>query len=191
MISVTKAKNEVFVKELKLIKNEDIKEDLIKILNLLPDYFYEVGASSTGKYHPLFAQGSMGLIRHTKAAVKIASELFNLEMFDSLTQREKDLVIYSLMVHDGLKYGNVKKEFSLFEHPLLMGNFILENSKLDEKEIISNMIKSHMGQWNTNKNSNVILPKPITKLEKIVHISDYLASRKYLNINFIGNEIEE
>ena len=47
------------------------------LIELLPNYFFEVPASSTGKYHPEFALGDGGLIRHTKVAVRIAYELLN------------------------------------------------------------------------------------------------------------------
>ena len=46
-------KSDIFNKELGYIKNEKYRENAKIYLNLLPDYFYEVPASSTGKYHPL------------------------------------------------------------------------------------------------------------------------------------------
>lgn len=64
-----------FNKEISYIKNERIRNSLITILDLLPDYFYHIPASSTGKYHPEFTLGDKGLVRHTKAAVRIAYEL--------------------------------------------------------------------------------------------------------------------
>ena len=57
-----------FEKELNYIKNDRIKRSLITMINILPDYFYEVPASSTGKYHPSFALNKGGLLRHTKVA---------------------------------------------------------------------------------------------------------------------------
>ena len=74
-------------------------------VNNLPDYFFTVPASSSGKYHPSYALGDGGLVRHTKAAVSIAHELFNLEMFP-FTNEEQDLIIVSLILHDGLKQGD-------------------------------------------------------------------------------------
>ena len=57
---------------------------------------------------------------------------------------------------------------------------------------IAELIACHMGKWNTNKYSQTELPKPITKLQKFVHMCDYLASRKFLNIKFNDeNEIDE
>ena len=41
-----------------------------------------------------------------------------------------------------------------------------------------------MGQWNTDKRENIILPKPKSEVEKIVHLADYLASRKDIDISF-------
>ena len=66
-----------FSKELNFIKNDRIRKSLETMLKKLPDYFYEVPASSTGKYHPSFALGNKGLLRHTKVAVRIAHELLN------------------------------------------------------------------------------------------------------------------
>ena len=69
--------HEIFNKELNYIKNERIKRSLVIMLDKLPDYFYEVPASSTGKYHPEYALGKGGLVRHTKAAIRIAKELLD------------------------------------------------------------------------------------------------------------------
>ena len=70
-------KEEYFKKELSYIKNKKVIKDLKYLIELLPDYFFEIPASSTGKYHPSYALGEHGLIRHTKAAVRIAYELFD------------------------------------------------------------------------------------------------------------------
>ena len=90
--------HEKFNKEINYIKNDRIKNSLIIMLDKLPDYFYHVPASSTGKYHPSFSLGEGGLLRHTKAAVRIAYELFNDESINNFTQDEKDLIIFSLTI---------------------------------------------------------------------------------------------
>ena len=99
---------EQFKTELNYIKNERIKNSLITMINKLPKYFFEVPASSTGKYHPNFSLGEGGLLRHTKAAVRIAYELFNDESLNNFTNDEKDLIIFSIVLHDGLKSGKTK-----------------------------------------------------------------------------------
>lgn len=188
---------EKFSKELTYIKNEKYKENAKKLIKLLPDYFYEVAASSTGKYHPSFALGEGGLVRHTKVAVKMAYELSNNNVIGySFKDDEKDLMIIALIMHDGLKHGKTKEKYVRFDHPILMANYIKENKdKLDftdqEIEFLTNVISPHMGEWNTNPYSDVVLPVPHNKYQRFVHMCDFLASRKFLDVKFKNNEIEE
>ena len=192
-VIIVKAEN--FKDELKYIKKEKYRENAKKLIELLPDYFFEVAASSTGKYHPSFALGDGGLLRHTKVAVKIANELLNDESIGyTFTEDEKDLMIISLIMHDGLKHGISKEKYTRFDHPIIMANFIEENKDkltLTEGEVkfIEEAISSHMGPWNTNPYSDVILPKPKNKYQRFVHMCDYLASRKFLDVKFIKNDI--
>jgi hypothetical protein len=184
-----------FTQEISYIKNLTYKENAEKLINLLPDYFYEVPASSTGKYHPNFALGEEGLLRHTKAAVRIAHELLeNNTIGYSFTDDEKDLMIISLIMHDGLKHGLVKDKYVRFDHPVLMANYIKENKDKttftnNEINFISSVIASHMGEFNTNPYSDVVLPLPKNKYQRFVHMCDFLASRKFLDIKFENNEI--
>lgn len=188
-------KTEVFKKELSYIKNPKYLNDIKVIISLLPDYFFEVPASSTGKYHPAFSLGNGGLVRHTKVAVRIAIELLNNNsIFAGFTSDEKDLIIMAILVHDGLKSGLEKSEYTKFEHPMLVSNYIKDNIdklSLNEKELnlLTSMIESHMGEWNTNPYSNIVLPKPITKYQKFVHMCDFLSSRKFLDVKFENNDI--
>lgn len=61
----------------------------------------------------------------------------------------------------------------------------------DELEIIVTTNESHMGQWNTDKKSPVVLPLPKNKYQKMVHLADYLASRKDLELTFEENVAPE
>ena len=61
----------IFDSILNTFENEDIKEFAISCIDAAPDYFYHVGASSTGKYHPQYALGEGGLVRHTLALLKL------------------------------------------------------------------------------------------------------------------------
>ena len=191
-------KSAVFEKEMDFINNPRYKESAKVLINLLPDYFFEVPASSTGKYHPSFSLGDGGLVRHTKAAVRIAYEMFNDEsVTGAYSKNEKDLMMIALMMHDGLKSGLEKSQYTKFEHPLLVCDYIKENkdkTEFNDKEIefICHVISSHMGPWNTNNYSNVVLPKPESKFQRFVHMCDYLASRKFLDFKFDdNNNIEE
>ena len=44
-----------------------------------------------------------------------------------------------------------------------------------------------MGQFNTNSYSTVVLPVPNNKNQRFVHMCDYLASRKFLDVKFDEN----
>ena len=168
-----------FEKEISYIKNKDNQDDIKVLINLLPDYFFSIPASSTGKYHPKFASTKNGLVKHTKVAVRIAYDLF--ETVNNFTDNDKDLIIMALIMHDGLKKGMVEEEYTRFDHPLLVSKLILEHSnelKMDINSVrrICSMIESHMGKWNTNKYSKVELPIPRDEYQRYVHRCDYLAT---------------
>ena len=181
---------EVFEKELSYIKNEQIRTACEIMIEKLPDYFYEIPASSTGKYHPDYATGKGGLLRHTKAAVRIGYELLSNPIIgDKYKSDEKDLMLMGLLLHDGLKLGNPKEKYTRFDHPILMANYIKENEKelgLSKNEIqfLQDVIKTHMGVWTTDYNGEEVLEKPKTKYQSFVHMCDYLASRKCILLPF-------
>ncbi len=183
-------KVEVFKQELEYIKNERIRRSAEALINLVPDYFFIVPASSTGKYHPSFSQGDGGLLRHTKVATIIGKEVLSLEYTNNLyTEDEKDLLLLGIMLHDTQKLGNPEERYTRFDHPLLAAEFIEQNkdkTELKEEEIklIKRVISSHMGQWNKSNYSSVELPKPSDKYEFFVHMCDYLSSKKFLEVSF-------
>ena len=180
---------QAFNKEINYIKNDRIKRSLITMLDKLPSYFYEVPASSTGKYHPDYALGKGGLVRHTKVAVRIAKELLDNPSLNNFTDDEKDLIIFSLLIHDGLKHGKKKSEYVVFEHPILISEYIKEcknDLELTDEEIefISAAVLTHMGPWTKNYKDEEVLTPPTSKSQRFVHMCDYLASRKFLESKF-------
>ena len=186
-------KVEIFSVEINYIKNADLKESLKLIVDKLPDYFFYEAASSTGKYHPKYALGDGGLLRHSKAATKIGLELLNNPLIGSkYSPREKDMLLLSLLVHDGLKRCLTEEKYTRVDHPILMANFILDNYQtfklnLEDAKFISDVIKTHMGPYNTDFNGNVVLETPKNKYQSFVHMCDYLASRKCLEVPFDEN----
>ena len=188
-------KSTIFNNELELIKNDRLRRSCEVLLNELPDYFYEIPASSTGKYHPKFALGEGGLVRHTKVAVRIAYEIIKTQSIGNVfTDDEKDLILISLMLHDGLKEGFPKEKYTKFDHPILAANFVKDKANLteltsEEVKLISTNISSHMGEWNKSDYSDITLPLPKNKYQKMVHMCDLLSSRKFINVEFDGNDI--
>lgn len=178
----------MFKEELSYIKSDIIRTDTMICLNNTPSYFFKVPASSTGKYHPNYALGEGGLVRHTKAAVKIANDLLSLEQYSNMFDDErKDYIIAALILHDTYKSGVEQAKYTCFDHPLIAAEQIRQLDSISEgfKLFVPMLIESHMGQWNTAKYSpNIVLPKPGSPEQQFVHMCDYLASRKYIEIEF-------
>lgn len=178
---------DIFKIELSYILNPKIKEFTEKALNSLPEYFFSIPASSTGKYHSPVCLGEGGLVRHTKMNVRFAIELLNLEMMNKYTNDEKDIIISALILHDGIKHGEDYSKYSVTNHPLIMSKNIKNNQELHtilDEEILNKIIgciETHMGEFNKDyKTKKEILPKPHGKLQNLVHICDILGSRRYI-----------
>lgn len=189
-------KIEVFKREINYIKDSARRKDLKTLIGLLPDYFFEVPAASTGKYHPDFAQGEGGLVRHTKVAVRIAYELLtNNTVGIKYNDKDKDLIIMALVLHDGVKSGMEHSKYTKFDHPLLVSKLIMENKdklslEIDDIRKICSMIESHMGEWTVDPYTKEdVLPKPRTAEQRFVHMCDFLASRKFLDVKFEDDNI--
>ena len=179
-------KSDCFKKELNLISKTKLREFIREYLDkFVPEYFYVVPASSTGKYHPQYALGEGGLVRHTKACVTIANELLELVQFKYI---DRDNAISALIIHDTFKQG-LEGGHTKFEHPVFASNAIILFAKEHHPEMlgvareIAKLVASHMGQWNTNNKSRVVLPLPETAEQKFVHMCDYLASRKNITVD--------
>lgn len=183
-------KLESFETELNFIVNPQIRLFAERAIGILPDYFWTVPASSSGKYHPVFATGVGGLLKHTKAAARIAVELFRTGLWE-LTGDEKDLILVSLMIHDGFKLGKEKELNTRFDHPKIIAYEISHNEKLrniisgEQMNFVVGNTERHMGRWVSRKeNEKPTLEKPKTVSQRLVHLADYLASRKCIEFNF-------
>lgn len=182
---------------LSTITNDDIREFATVLLDGLPTYVWEVGASSTGKYHPAYSLGLGGLMRHQIAVVRFLNFFFELEQYNAkFTAREMDLMRVAGLVHDGRKSGEqgdyARNKYTKFDHPIQMANVVrsFDGKYLNHDEInfIANCISSHMGSWNVDKKSKLVLPKPTNIYQEFIHLADYLASRKDLTMAFDKSE---
>ncbi len=183
-------KKQIFFTEIDYIKDRQLQKSTCLLVETLPDYFFKEEASSTGKYHPQYALGEGGLLRHTKAAVRIAKELLSDPAIgNKYTSHEKDLMLMALLFHDGFKRGMVEERYTRFDHPLLAANYVYdhrEELQLKEEDalFLQKVIACHMGPWTKDYQGNEVLPSPKTKWENFVHMCDYLASRKCLLVPF-------
>ena len=195
---MTEQQNNMVAPILATIINEDIREFAKVLVEGLPNYIWEVGASSTGKYHPAYSLGVGGLMRHQIAVVRFLNYFFELEQYNTkFTSREMDLMRVAGLCHDGRKSGEQtdyeRSKFTKFDHPLQMANVIRSYDgqylNHDELEFCAHCIESHMGQWSTDKKSKAVLPKPMDEYQHFVHLADYLASRKDLTMAFDNVEV--
>lgn len=182
-VKIFEAKNvKIFDRELNLIQDgllRDITRDYLE--NATPDYFWTDGASSSGKYHPKFSQSTGGLVRHTKAVVMFAEELLRMAPYDTLDDVFKDYVIIACIVHDTQKYGIGefnKKEYKYHAQnaAIAFHGFAYEEYDYIVSDILTHAIVSHMGQWSAPED------RPISLVDNCVHLADYIASRKFIDI---------
>lgn len=178
---------ELFQREISYIADNKLKEFAKILLTDADDYFFEVPASSSGKYHPDFARGEGGLVRHTKAVAYFTNELIrpNIE-FGKITRYDGDLLIVAAIAHDIKKQGEGNTGHTVKEHPKYASDYVYaeweKNGKnlLTKKDVIyiCNVIERHMGPWQE--------PIPTVLPELIVFYADYIASRKeILGLDFI------
>lgn len=186
----------LFEKEIAYMEIENIKEFFKKAITLVPDYFFEVPAASSGKFHSVLECGFGGLVYHTRSVAKVANYLVNLQQYKSkLNEVEKDCVICAALLHDCLKHDwENKTGFSVHQHPVLAAEFVKTNEELngivsDEiRTMIGDAVASHSGEWTTSKRSKIVLPSPQTLVQELVHLSDYIASRSDIHILFEGED---
>jgi len=150
-------------------------------VELLPSYWYTVPASSSGKYHPAFAAGEGGLMKHSYATTVFARRIATAYGWD---QKHIDLITIAAWLHDGKKQGEGEGR-TVHEHPVLMANAIRAAFPGNpDAEFIAHAIESHMGKWNTSKYSDVILPIPMDEAQKVLSAADMCAATPELGFDF-------
>ena len=178
----------LFEREIELIQSEDYRAFVRYCLeDVVPDYFWEIGASSTGKYHPKFSQGLGGLVRHTKAVVMFVEENLRLSSYAYMNEEYKDYCYIAAILHDTAKYG--KKEYNKKEYSKHAKNAVelvaeawADWFKEDIPFLLESAIRTHMGQWSEKED------RPFTSVDRCVHSADYYASRNFIDIPQITEE---
>ena len=183
-------KSKFFEREINLIQSEDYRMFIREYLdNYVPDYFWEIGASSSGKYHPQFSQGKGGLVRHTKAVVMFAEELLRMSSYMYMSDEHKDFVIMACIVHDTCKYGMNDFDKDLYKYHAKYASALVNEAWYDyfginASEFFLSAIKCHMGQWSERED------RPFTNIDRCVHMADYMASRNFIDIPQINEEYQ-
>ena len=164
------------------IADEEIRETVLNSFEFVPDYFWEIPSSSSGKYHPEDEICEGGLVVHTIKTIVVCKQMA--PMLD-LSQREIDLCVAALILHDTCKNGYKNSGHTVHEHPALAANLVCyANGDSPLSCEIGSLIKTHMGRWNVSNYSNVVLSVPATKLQQFVHMCDMFAAQKTWDIKY-------
>ena len=180
-----------FEREINLIQSEDYRMFVKWYLdNKCPPYFWEIGASSSGKYHPQFSQGVGGLVRHTKAVVMFAEELLRMSSYMYMSDEHKDFVIMACILHDTCKYGIVEYDKEDYKDHAKNASILAKVAWKEyfgelPSEFFLSAIRCHMGQWSERED------RPFTNIDRCVHMADYMASRSFIDIPQIREEWDE
>lgn len=180
---------ELFIPWIDEMRNADLKNVTRIAFSKLPDYFFTKPASSTGKYHPRFANSDGGLVLHTLYALEVWKYLYKGFKDRLIFPDIYDCGIIAVMFHDARKYGNPEEDnkYTRTTHPedaaewmrQIITDYIAEqNWSKDNKrnflwqceDCIIQPIEHHQGPW-----SNHGAPK--TLIQQLVFIADYVASQ--------------
>lgn len=182
-------KHEFFEREIQLIQSEDYR-DFVRYFfdNCVGAWFWESGASSSGKYHPQFTKGEGGLVRHTRAVVMVCDELLRMSSYAYMKAEFKDYAIMACLLHDTRKYGGMEEDKDCYKiHGRLAADAVAHEWAAffgtPFPELLWMAITSHMGQWVEDKED-----RPFTNIDRLVHLSDYIASRPFWDIPQLNEE---
>ena len=181
--------------EVNMITDTAVRTLVQNVLDAAPACFWTMPAATTGKYHPAYALGDGGLIRHTKAVVRLTAHLLNMEGIDA-AMPDYSLAIAAAILHDSCK-KNDHETYTAFDHPLRAAELIQTTADLSAMgghtmpppaavRTLCAAVACHMGRWNSNNRTGQTLPVPLTHLQRLVHTADYLASRKDLSFDGIS-----
>lgn len=152
------------------IQNPKLRAYVLGKLDGAPKYFKTVPASSSGRYHPPYARGEGGLVKHTIAAITLAKYFADYDYF-GIAESDKDYIVASLVLHDIFKYGK-EDEAGPYnpDHAKDAADYCSDwaNDKL------AAMIQSHMGTYGKNR--------PGTMAAAVVSLADFVSSRPDVEI---------
>ena len=186
-------KSKLFEREILLIESEDLRDFVRWFFNTqVGKWFWTSGASSSGKYHPVFSQGEGGLVRHTRSVALICEELLRMNSYGYMRDDYKDFARVACLLHDVCKYGTGDEmdKACYPTHGELAAQMVAAAWKTfffdSAPEMLLMAIRSHMGQWTENKDH-----RPFTQIDRLVHLSDYIASRSFWDIPSLTAEYED
>lgn len=192
-------KSEIFKEALNQFEVEEMKLFCIDLLEKRDALNYHIPSSTSFKYHNVTQCQPGGQIYHELMVIKVMNYLLGLEYLKNKypKSKQRDCLRIAAIMHDCMKTDG--GQYTVHEHPILGGRFVEEcevehDIDVRLKKYINRLIQSHSGEWVTSNRSSVILPKPETDDQFLVHLCDYLSSRSDIDMTYpqeIKNLINE
>lgn len=151
------------------IKDESYRKKFGQLLEGYggPEGFFSQPAAVTWKYHPLFAHGYGGLVRHTDAVMQ---GVFQDAVKAGFSPEDTDKLLFAAGLHDALKYQQGRPNKT---HAGDMA-FVLEQLGYNDE---ASWVRTHMGK--VSKGYGAGEPEPENKYQKLLADTDFLVSRQY------------
>jgi hypothetical protein len=152
--------------------DEDLRKLGMDLIVVLPNYFWELPASSSGHHHPVDERGQHGLVIHSFRVARAGLCLTESRKL----QKYNDIMKFCGLFHDGGRYGfdEFPERHTIPEHPEMMAEFVKEHSTVRADSVMKaiNCIRTHSGLWGKYP--------PQCEFEWMFHDADNVASKLHL-----------
>lgn len=178
----------VLDKEIAMVEDDEIRRFTKEALVLVPQYFFDLPSSTSGKYHPKDERDEGGLVLHTRRCVAVADDLARTML---LSPFEHSLLISAAILHDTFRCGFENREriekgvlktdpLHAF-YPMVAFEKLFAEDKYPVGREVCEIIAQHLGRWSPFQ----ILPSEryIRDLGTTLHIADYIASREKILVD--------
>ena len=177
-------RRQVFEAASENFETERIKAYFLDMSEEVPDYFFEIPASTSGKYHNAQQCAFCGLLVHAYMISAWIDMMLPLESIKGkYTPEQRDLMRCFGLLHDSVKCGWNGSQYTVQDHPMLSAELVrtkhpAHNLKYDEREFLAGLCAAHSGEWNKSRSGQEIMPKPENDAERMCHYADMTCSRK-------------
>jgi hypothetical protein len=161
--------------EINRIENPELRQKVEStFLELVPSYFWEIPASSSGKYHQNDAVGQHGLLIHVKRTFVVVERMIRSGKHSGMvSDTEADYLRAGILLHDCWKQGREPRgeHHTTDDHDVLARRILDRNTELPEE--VLGLVESHNGPWKEGK-------EPENNLEQLHHLADMIGSSRNL-----------
>jgi len=156
------------------IRDEQLREMVIRVIQEMPEYFWTAPASS--RHHPPEHRQRHGLWLHTKR-VCTAFERLGPSMVKQghLEWQDIDNGRAACLLHDMFKYGlpPTSVESTIRDHDVVASTWLADHTELPDA--VLGAVEAQNGPWYNGK-------MPQSHLEQIVHMADLHASDENVRV---------